>query len=95
MAIIANAQITIVDLSDPIISNTTPPSPSQDMLWLDTSNTPNVLKRWNGSSWVVVNDTKNLENKVTTLQTDFKTEQGKISSLIKETTITKSDGSTT
>ena len=95
MAIIANAQITIVDLSDPIISNTTPPSPSQDMLWLDTSKTPNVLKRWNGSSWVVVNDTKNLENKVTTLQTDFKTEQGKISSLIKETTITKSDGSTT
>ena len=84
MAIIANAQITIVDLSDPIISNTTPPSPSQDMLWLDTSKTPNVLKRWNGSSWVVVNDTKNLENKVTTLQTDFKTEQGKISSLIKE-----------
>lgn len=89
MSIIANAQITIVDLSDPIISNTTPPSPSQDMLWLDTSKTPNVLKRWNGSSWVVVNDTKDLENKVSVLQTDFKTEQGKISSLIKETTTIK------
>ena len=89
MSIIANAQITIVDLSDPIISNTTPPSPSQDMLWLDTSKNPNVLKRWNGSSWVVVNDTKDLENKVSVLQTDFKTEQGKISSLIKETTTIK------
>lgn len=91
MAIKANAQITIVDLSDPIISSSAPPSPSQDMLWLDTSKNPNVLKRWNGSSWVVVNDTKDLENKVSVLQTDFKTEQGKISSLIKETTTIKGD----
>jgi len=31
---------------------TAPSSPSTDDLWLDTSVTPNVLKRWNGSAWV-------------------------------------------
>jgi phage minor structural protein len=33
-------------------SNSAPSNPSTDQLWLDTSVTPNVLKRWNGSSWV-------------------------------------------
>jgi phage minor structural protein len=35
-----------------IKSSTAPSNPTTDMLWLDTSVTPNVLKRWNGSSWV-------------------------------------------
>ncbi|KYD04272.1 hypothetical protein B4119_3344 [Parageobacillus caldoxylosilyticus] len=29
-----------------------PSNPAIDTLWLDTSVTPNVLKRWNGSTWV-------------------------------------------
>lgn len=33
-------------------SNTAPSNPSTNQLWLDTSVTPNVLKRWNGSAWV-------------------------------------------
>ena len=44
------------------------------------------------SSWEAANI---VDKKVTTLQTDFKVEQGKISSLIKETTIDNGDGTTT
>lgn len=31
---------------------TAPPSPAPNQLWLDTSVTPNQLKRWTGSEWV-------------------------------------------
>ncbi|MGY6765681.1 phage tail spike protein [Faecalibacterium prausnitzii] len=33
-------------------SNSAPSNPTTNMLWLDTSVTPNVLKRWSGSAWV-------------------------------------------
>lgn len=33
-------------------SNTAPSNPTVGQLWLDTSVTPNVLKRWSGSAWV-------------------------------------------
>lgn len=48
---ITQAQHTIVDLSDPIVSGTAPTSPVANMLWLDTSKTPSALKRWTGSKW--------------------------------------------
>lgn len=53
MATLAQAQFTIIDYSDVTISPQ-PPTPTADLLWLDTSSTPNVLKRWdsNMNSWV-------------------------------------------
>ena len=48
---LTQAQHTIVDLSDPIVAGTAPTSPVDNMLWLDTSKTPSVLKRWTGSKW--------------------------------------------
>ena len=51
---IGMAQFTITDLCDPVVSGTAPSSPVQDMLWLDTSQTPAVLKRWNGTVWETV-----------------------------------------
>jgi len=53
---LAQTQYTIVDLSDPIVSGTAPAAPTEDMLWLDTSQTPSVLKRWTGSEWEEVSD---------------------------------------
>lgn len=53
---IAAAQHTIVDLADPIVSGTAPTAPMVDMLWMDTSVSPALLKRWNGSAWELVND---------------------------------------
>lgn len=65
-AIIANAQITIQDLNDPIISDSAPTNPTEGLLWLDTSSTPNVLRIWSSSNseWSIVNDTKNIKEDV-------------------------------
>lgn len=52
---ITQAQFTIVDLSDPIVSAAAPASPVTNMLWLDTSQSPAALKRYTGSGWEVVN----------------------------------------
>ena len=49
---IAQAQITIVDLFDPIQQGTAPANPVEDMLWLDTANDPPTLKRYDGTGWV-------------------------------------------
>ena len=48
---LTQAQHTIVDLSDPIVSGTAPTSPAVNTLWLDTSKSPAVLKRWTGDAW--------------------------------------------
>jgi len=38
-------------------SNTAPVNPTVGQLWVDTSITPNVLKRWSGSAWVKASPT--------------------------------------
>ena len=53
---IAGAQYTIVDLSDPIQQGTAPANPVTGMLWLDTSASPPMLRRWNETSWEDVGD---------------------------------------
>lgn len=56
---IAQAQLTIVDLNDPIQQGTEPASPIEGMLWLDTSvDGQDVLKRWDGEKWVEVTITQ-------------------------------------
>ena len=53
---IAGAQYTIVDLSDPIQQGTAPSTPVSGMLWLDTSSSPPKLRRYSGSAWEEVGD---------------------------------------
>lgn len=53
---IAQGQFTIIDYNDITTSNTAPASPPTGTFWVDTSVTPNLLKRWSGTAWVVVND---------------------------------------
>lgn len=53
---LATAQFTIIDFNDVNISTTQPSAPVYNQLWLDTSVTPNQLKRWDNSTWVVVNE---------------------------------------
>lgn len=53
---IATAQITIRDDTDIVIQATEPISPIVDMLWMDTSEEPPMLYRWNGVEWILVND---------------------------------------
>lgn len=51
MSIIARAHRTITDLFDPIQQGTAPSTAVEGMLWLDTSVSPNQLKKYNGSGW--------------------------------------------
>ena len=51
---LACAQITIRQAQDWEVSATAPVHPAPNTLWLDTSVSPHVMKRWNGSAWVSV-----------------------------------------
>ncbi|MGM2417463.1 carbohydrate-binding protein CenC [Bacillus cereus group sp. BceL062] len=45
--------ITLLDLNDALISGSAPSNPTTGTLWIDSSVKPNVLKMWDGKSWVV------------------------------------------
>lgn len=53
---IAQAQRTIVDLNDPIQQGTAPAAPAVGTLWLNTSEAPPQLYRYNGSAWEQINE---------------------------------------
>jgi hypothetical protein len=56
VAVIAQSQKTLVDLNDPVQQGTVPDSPVTGLLWLDTSQSPPILKRYTGAEWEVVGD---------------------------------------
>ncbi len=49
---VARTNAVVMDLNDPIISNSAPSDPQKGQLWLDTSVSPSLLKMWNGNAWV-------------------------------------------
>ena len=57
--LVSMAQFSIRDDNDITVSDTAPTSPVMNQLWLDTSVTPNVLKKYTGSDsgWTIINDT--------------------------------------
>jgi len=57
---IAVTQITIRDAADIYIGVTAPVVPVLDMLWLDTSDQPHALRRWDGSAWSLAGADANL-----------------------------------
>ncbi|WP_338705439.1 hypothetical protein [Priestia aryabhattai] len=56
MAPLATGTISLVDMNDAIVSGTAPANPTVGTLWLDTSATPNMMKKWGGSSWVDIGE---------------------------------------
>lgn len=56
----AVAQFSIRDYNDIIISDTEPEDKVLNKLWLNTGVTPNLLYRYNGTMWIIVNDTDSL-----------------------------------
>lgn len=52
--LITTAQYTVADLADPVQQGTAPDNPITDMLWLDTSTSPAMLRRYDGAAWVDV-----------------------------------------
>ncbi len=41
-----------------IKSNTAPANPPIDQLWIDTSKTPQIMRRWNGTAWIDLSPTQ-------------------------------------
>ena len=60
MAIVSTGQITITDVNDYTYQGTTAPkNPIPNVtIWIDTSVTPSVMKRWTGTAWEIVNEVK-------------------------------------
>ena len=52
--LISQGMITLTDLSDPVISDTAPLFPVEDMVWVDTSVTPPVMRIYKNGKWVEV-----------------------------------------
>ncbi|EAH4203715.1 carbohydrate-binding protein CenC, partial [Listeria monocytogenes] len=52
MAIKGRANINLTSITDAIVQGTEPLNPTDGMLWLDNSTTPNILKRYDGVKWV-------------------------------------------
>ena len=90
-------QFTIVDLSDPVQSGTAPSEPVVDMLWIDTSVSPNELKRWNGTEWVSISsiDPVALEERITIIETDISEQGGQITLLATKEELTEVDDKVT
>lgn len=76
----ASAQFTIIDLNDPVLSGEEPVSPVVDMLWIDTSVTPNEMMRWDGNEWVSVSniDKEELDTRLTIVETSITEQEGEI-----------------
>lgn len=53
MATLTSAQFTLRDDTDIVISLTPPANAVKDMLWLDLSSNPIVLKRWGGAKGTI------------------------------------------
>ncbi|MBY0094949.1 phage tail protein [Priestia aryabhattai] len=49
---VASITATLIDINDGVISGLAPQNPTQDFLWIDTSVTPNMLKKWSNNAWV-------------------------------------------
>jgi hypothetical protein len=56
MAPLATGTFSLIDMNDAIVSGTAPTNPTVGTLWLDTSVTPNMMKKWGGSSWIDIGE---------------------------------------
>lgn len=76
---------------DAAVQSTTEPT-DKSYMWLDTSLNPPLLKRWNGTEWVVVNDTSEtltlLEQRVSS---EIQSSADTITQIITESYYTKGD----
>ena len=86
----ANESITLIvknevsKISDTIFVGEEPKLPDVDMVWLDTSVSPNLFKRWDGDNWVVINDTNELVEGLSTVESKIETNSESIGLISKD-----------
>ena len=89
--LLAQTQFTIRDTSDMIIGNTAPVNPATNQIWLDTSVTPNIMKRWDGSTWITIVDSGDIYSAISQSEEDVKTY---VDTKVSEMTLTDSEFTT-
>jgi hypothetical protein len=50
--VVGVGQISLMDLNDAIIAGIPPSNPTVGTLWIDESQDPPMLKKWNGEAWI-------------------------------------------
>lgn len=55
-SLVGTGQLSILDLNDAIISGTPPANPSNGTLWVDENASPKLLKKWNGTDWIIIGE---------------------------------------
>ena len=87
----ANESITAIvkkevsEVADTIFIGEEPALPVIDMVWLDTSVSPNLFKRWNGEQWVVVSDVADLLERINSAQLKIDANTASIQSVAEST----------
>ena len=70
-----NDLLALIDNGTMTISNTAPENPAVDTLWLDTSVSPNMLKRWDGDAWTDIGSDVDLSAYYTKAEMDTRFQQ--------------------
>lgn len=87
----ANESITaivkkeVAEIADTVFVGKEPTLPVIDMVWLDTSISPNLFKRWDGKQWVIVNDVADLLEKISSAQLKIDANTASIKSVVEST----------
>lgn len=66
------------------VSANEPLDPVEDMVWLDTSVDPNILKHWNGEEWEIVGEAADLVDRITNVELKLDGQDGTITALTEE-----------
>lgn len=56
LPVLGVGSISLLDLNDAIVSGTPPANPTVGTLWIDESQKPSKLKKWNGTEWIDLGD---------------------------------------
>lgn len=94
---VSAGQYTITDIFDPVQQDIAPTNPVEGMIWIDTSVTPNIWKRWTGTEWVHVGDAdmSGIEEQITTIETKIEEQDGQISLRATKEELSEVDGRVT
>jgi hypothetical protein len=53
---VGTGQLTLTDLNDALVSGSQPANPTNGAVWIDESVSPKLIKRWNGTGWLVIGE---------------------------------------
>src|SRR5437763_12483996 len=93
-SILATSQLTLTDLHDAIISGSAPTNKVDGMLWVDSSQSPPVLKKWDETNTVWVTQSLSLQGLDPTQYTAITNATTQLANMADDTVVTPAERST-